>query len=506
MNKHPISPFSMRKSLLASTALIILLSCFISPLRSQENQRKFTLHDVLSLAQEQSRDAMAAKHRFRASYWEFRTFRTQYFPMLKLNTTLPSLRRSFNKITTTLGKDIFVENRVVDYSAEMSLNKIIGFTGGQIFVKSGLERLDNISDSTVSTYLSNPVTIGFSQPILAYNPYRWDNKIQPVKYEEAKRKYLEDVEQINITAINDFFDLLQAQLSIKIATINLANYDTLYKIAQGRYNLGKIAENELLQLELSFLNARADVENAQLNYQMNLSNLKSFLRLPDNLRFELLLPDGIRDLQVDVQKALGEAKTNRSDMFGFERNLLEAASEVHRARLENRFNANLYAEYGLTQNASKMEDAYKNPLEGQVVSFGIQIPILDWGLARGKIKMAESNEELVKTTIEQQKIQFEQDIYLKVMQFNMQQNQLRLAAKADTVSQKRYFVTKQRYLIGKIEITNLNIAQSETDNAQLGYISALRNCWRSYFELRKMTLYDFMQNKPLDVDFMKIAR
>lgn len=460
----------------------------------------------MSIARDQSLDAISAKHRFRSSYWEFRTFRTQYLPMLKLNSTAPSLSKSIIKYTTVEGTDIFVQQSVASYSSELSLNKIIGFTGGQVYVKTGLERLDNFSDSTYSTFMSNPVTIGLSQPILAFNPYRWDNKIQPVKYEEAKRRYLEDVEQINITAINNFFDLMQAQLSLRIAEINQANYDTLYRIAQGRYNLGKIAENELLQLELSFLRAKSDAESAQLSYQMNISKLKSFLRLPENTEIELLLPSGVRELKVDLQKAMGEAKSNRSDVFAFERSMLEAESEVHRARLENRFNANLYAEYGLTQSAKDLETVYKDPQEGEMLAFGIQIPILDWGLARGKIKMAESNRELVRTSIEQQKIVFDQDIFLKVMQFNMQQNQLNLAAKADTVSQKRYFVTKQRYLIGKIDITDLNIAQTETDNAQLGYVSALRSFWRSYFELRKMTLFDFMEGKKIEVDFKSIYK
>ena len=31
---------------------------------------------------------------------------------------------------------------------------------------------------------------------------------------------------------------------------------TIFKIAEGRYNLGKIAENELLQLELNLMNSR----------------------------------------------------------------------------------------------------------------------------------------------------------------------------------------------------------------------------------------------------------
>jgi len=111
----------------------------------------------------------------------------------------------------------------------------------------------------------------------------------------------------------------------------------------------------------------------------------------------------------------------------------------------------------------------------------------------------------VQTTVEQQEIDFEQEVFLKVMQFNMQQNQVNIAAKADTVAQKRFYVTKQRYLIGKIDITDLNIAQTESDNARLSYISALRTLWRSYYELRRLTLYDFAIDKPIDFNFSSVA-
>jgi outer membrane protein TolC len=185
---------------------------------------------------------------------------------------------------------------------------------------------------------------------------------------------------------------------------------------------------------------------------------------------------------------------------------LEAESQVQQARLENRFNANLYAEYGLTQSTADFDKVYADPQDEQMVSFGISIPILDWGLARGKIKMAQSNRELVKTTVEQQQIDFDQEVFLKVMQYNMQQNQLAIAAKADTVAQKRYYVTKQRYLIGKIDITDLNIAQTETDGAQLGYISTLRSYWKNFYEMRKLTLFDFVENKKIEVDFNELTR
>ena len=84
----------------------------------------------------------------------------------------------------------------------------------------------------------------------------------------------------------------------------------------------------------------------------------------------------------------------------------------------------------------------------------------------------------------------------------MQKNQLRIAAKSDTVARKTYEVTKGRYLIGKINsILDLNNAQIETDNSEKSYYYALQTFWRSYFELRKMTLFDFVRNEPIQFNF-----
>ena len=109
--------------------------------------------------------------------------------------------------------------------------------------------------------------------------------------------------------------------------------------------------------------------------------------------------------------------------------------------------------------------------------------------------------ELVQTSVEQENIDAEQNVFLRVMEFNMQKDQLYIAAKSDTVAQKRYDVTRKRYMIGQpINILDLNDAQIANDNEKKGYYSALQLYWRNYFELRKMTLYDFMDNKMLIFD------
>ncbi len=470
---------------------------------SQVSRKVLTLDEAIQIARQQSPDALSAMHRFRSSYWQFRNHKAELMPMLALNATLPSLSRSIEKVTTIEG-DFFTERNVAEYSGGLSLSKNLGLTGGRIFLSSDLRRLDQrmtmFGDSTVTSYLSYPLNIGIQQPIFGYNAFKWAKRIEPLKYNEAERRYIEDNEQVNINATNAFFMLLEAQIRLKIQQTNMANNDTLVQIARGRYNIGTIAENELLQIELSYLNSMAAVEEANLQVQNMTFNLKSYLRLPENVELELIAPQAPPIRQVDTKTAIDQARENRSDALAFDRRMIEAQSRVSEARTANRFNANLYAVYGLTQSTSDFSQIYKNPQDQQRLEFGITVPILDWGLAKGRIKLAESNMELERTSVQQEIKDFDQEIFIKVMQFNMQPTQYAIASKSDTVALKRYEVTKQRYLIGKIGITDLNIAQAEKDNAQQGYVSALATYWRSFFELRKLTLYDFAMGKRISMD------
>jgi outer membrane protein TolC len=118
--------------------------------------------------------------------------------------------------------------------------------------------------------------------------------------------------------------------------------------------------------------------------------------------------------------------------------------------------------------------------------------------------MAQSSQEVIKTTVEQAKTDFVQGVYLNVMQFNLQDDQVAIAAKSDTIAQKRYDMTKQRFLIGKVDVLDLNVALSEKDGAKSNYIAALRKYWSNYYTLRRITLYDFLKDKPLDADFDKL--
>ncbi len=492
------------KKLTRVTILSVVTGFAFHSIQAQLPARTLTLEDAIGIAMDQSPDALNSRQTFRASFWEYKSFKATNLPQLGLDATLPQFQRTISQQTDiNTGQQVFVPQQYISADANLSISQRIGFTGGSVFLRSGLEAVYNINDSsTIASFLSTPVNVGLSQPIFQYNSYKWDKKIQPKKYSQSKQKFLEDIEQISITTTNYFFTLLNAQIELKIAYTNLSNYDTLFRIAKGRYQLGKIAENDLLLLELNFLKAQAAVENAELSLDNALYRFKSYLRIKDTIPIKLTPPARIDFFTVNPEEAVQLSISNSSTFIDFQKRLLEAARDVNQARMTGRFDAELVAIVGLTKNANTLSGAYQDPLDQQQVSLGINIPLYDWGVARGKIKIAESQEEIVKNSVEQETLDFQRNVYLKVVQFNMQKNQVTIAAKSDTVAKKNYDVTKGRYLIGKMNsILDLNNAQIETDNAEKGYYQALQTYWRSYFELRKLTLFDFMLNRPIQFSF-----
>jgi outer membrane protein TolC len=443
-----------------------------------------------------------ARHRFRGSYWEYRTHIAKFRPSLTLEGTLPNLDRSIDIITLPDGDDAFVERSLATYDVTARLQQNIAPTGGTVFMSSGLRRIDLLrNDQTSSTYSSTPISLGLRQPIKAHNSFRWEKKIEPLKYEAAQKNYVESLEQVSLMAVNNFFNLALAQVNLQIAELNYANNDTLFQIAKGRYNIGTIAENELLNLELAFLTSSTDLNEAGIQLEMARFQLRSFLGYNESVEIELIIPVEIPELEVDVAMALEQAHANNPEIIDMQRQMLEANASVAEAKAERGLQADLFAQFGLTQQSPVIANVYDNTQDWERLRVGLEVPILDWGLAKGRFKMAQSNQEVTRTNVLQDEIDFDQNVMLQVMQFNLQDDQLRIAAQSDTVAQLMYNVTKQRFYIGKIDVTDLNIALKERDDATRRYLAALQNYWNYFFEIRRLTLYDFQRDLPLDEDF-----
>ena len=167
------------------------------------------------------------------------------------------------------------------------------------------------------------------------------------------------------------------------------------------------------------------------------------------------------------------------------------------AKRTSGFSANLTASYGLNQSSGAFDDAYRDPLSQQQFTIAFQVPIFRWGQGKADIEAAVARQQQVERDIDLQHKEFDQEAYFEALKLQQLQQQVGIAAKADTVAARRFEVAKNRYLIGKIDITNLFDAQREKDSARQAYIQTMQQFWQSYFNLRRLTLYDFIRREPL---------
>jgi len=484
--------------------LVVCLPLFATSTQAQYKE-VLTLDQVIQLAREQSPAAILAKHQFRANYWEFRTHQAGLRPSVTLNLDFPQFNRALQKYKNPDGSYTYLEDFANTTTASVSMNQNIGLTGGQLFVRSDLQRLDEFGDIDNHSYMSTPISVGYRQPILFFNEYKWSKKIEPLKYEQAEKQYIANMEAVAAQAAKDFFDLALAQQTLAEAKVNYSNADTLYKIAQGRYEIGTIAENELMQMELSYLNAGRDLNQARVDLEYGKLRLRSFLGFNEKVDLELIISKEIPTVDVAYEQALALAEDNNPQIIGFDVSLAESERDVASARAEKGLKADLFASFGLTQQAQNFEHVYVNPQDQQGFRVGLEMPLLDWGLGKGRYKMAQSDLEVTRATVKRDQIDFRQSLFVQVMQFNLQDDQLAIAAKSDTIAQKRYDLTKQRFLIGKVDVLDLNVALEEKDRAKKEYVRQLSQYWTDYFALRRLTLYDFQKRQELTADFEQLV-
>lgn len=462
------------------------------------SQQRITLEEAIAIAQKNSPDYKALLNQNQASYWRFRNYKAGFLPQLRLDATLPRYANSVNRLTNDSGKDIFVRSNQASFDGALSLNQNISLTGGTISISSQLERVDVFGNNTSTGFSVIPFSLNYRQNSLFYNPFKWQKKIEPLIYEEAKREFIERMEQISSNTSRLYFSLLKAQIRTKIAKSNLSNQDTLFQISKGRYKMGKIAENDLLQIELSVLNSENDVISNEINFKRSSQNLSRYLVL-DTENILLSTPKELTSFTVTVEKALEEAKSNRKAVIEFRRKRLQAAQDVAEVKGNNRVQMSLRANFGISQQGSVFNNLFQDFNQQQNVVLSLGVPILDWGVSKSRRKLVEANKDLVNTNIEIEEQEFEQEIYLHVLNWQNQRNFLKTAKKAQEIALKRYEIAKKRFVLGKIGITDLNIALQEQDRSVLQYLNSLEKFWTDYFTLRRLTLYDFIKNEKIKV-------
>ena len=156
---------------------------------------------------------------------------------------------------------------------------------------------------------------------------------------------------------------------------------------------------------------------------------------------------------------------------------------------------------GFNQVARTFGEAYSHPLRQDLVSLSLSIPLVDWGVRKGKYNIARNNLNVAQIAARQEELSMEQDVVITIRDFNSRQRLVGSAAEALDLADRAYAQTLQRFIIGKADINTLTLSHSRQQEASKNYITSLQNYWLSYYKIRKLTLFDFELGVPIPTDF-----
>lgn len=465
---------------------ILLALCLWSALAAANGKDTLdiTMTEAIRLAQEQSSEAQAARHQLEAAEWSYRSYRANYLPAVTL-TSSPNLNRQLNSITQPDGTNLFLQQNQLSTDLSLSITQNVSMTGGSLFVRSSLRRQDEFHDR-LHAYSSTPFQIGYQQNLLGYNSLRWARRTEPLRYRRAQKQFRETMELVASRASSYFFQLASAQTELDIAQQNQQVADTLHRYARGRYGIGTITENDMLQLEVNKLSGEADRMDAEISVDEAMQTLRSFLGIRQDVVLRVLPDTVIPEHRLVVDEALAAAMANSPDPDYYELSRLESRSQLAQAKANRGLRADLYVQFGLSQTGPTVSDSYSHPLNQEYASLGISLPLLDWGRGRGRVQVARSQLELTETQAEQGMTDFRLNVMKMVRQFNVQGHRVEVAWRKRQTALRRYEVARWLYVQERTTLLEFNNSVVEKDSAQRAYISALRTYWSLYYGLRSM--------------------
>lgn len=490
MNRIPQAVHSFSRLVIALAACTALLTA------QSPDTLELTLAESIRMGHEHGPLSAMARKAYQSKEQRYRAFTAGFLPQLSLQADAPQFIRTINSITQPDGSSSFLLQRQAQSSLSLALLQKVPWTNTEISLYSRLNRLDNLETKS-AVYRSTPLTLSVRQSLFSINTSAWDSEVQDLGYESSRREFVEAMEDAAIDITGRFFGYYLASMNVSNALLNLAINDTLFQMSKGRFNVGKIAENDLLQSELAFLNAKTQYENARIEFDRAQELFRHSIGSADGRPIRVVPTETIPLIAVDPTEAVSYAEQFRSDIVDFKIQTLNAERTVRQTSSSHSLSMSVFANIGLNQKANTFGDAYINLLDQQEFSVQIQVPLYGFGTGSHAVEAAEAELSRIETSVESQRFTFKQDVLYQVRRFMQLQAQVLLSGKADTVAQRRFDVARERFTIGKIDVPNLFLAQSEKDAAYRARIQTLSDYWITYYRLRRLTLYDFSARRPL---------
>ena len=461
-------------------------------------QRILTIEQALEIAEDNNPSMIASKLSLQ---------RTQFNLDAQYAGLKPNFRFTVNPLTYGIGRTFDNYNAAWYTSKELSSSGT--FRGDMTFLATDAtlrfddtfswqnKESEKATGTTVNKAFSNRLSLTLNQPLFTYN--RTKMTIQGLEFDKENAGISYALQRLTqeqrIT--RQFYSVYSAKRTLDIRRAELENAENNYEIIKAKVEAQLMAEQELLQAQVSLMNARSSVKQSEVSLQDAKDNLKQMLGMPLNEDIDVEVTIDATPMLINIENAIQQGMGSRMELRQREISMIDADLQMIRTKANNEFNGNVSLSVGIDGDNEQFGNIYEKTTPSPKVSLSFTIPVFDWGQKRAQINAQKVSQTVAKLNYDNEVVSIELEIRSSVRSLENYRSELEIQELTIQGAQRTYALNEVLYREGDINGLQLSQYQAQFSSAQLNYVRAQINYKQELLNLKILTLYDYENDKPI---------
>lgn len=457
-----------------------------------------TISSAIQIAKEKSSAIRGILSTYYQAELEYKNHKANYKPNLAMALTPGRYNHSIvQRYLSSEDQDVYRTQETLYSSSQLTLTQKVGFTGGDLFLYSEIGAYKTFGSNGYTQFTTIPIGLGYSQQLIGYNAYKWNKRIEEIRFEQAQQQLAYATEGLSAKVSDLFIAALFEQKQLELSKEALAISDTLLKQGYVLEKIGRLTKSSLLLLQFEKSKSEKSLLESESRSKIALRELGEYIGLPNQDEYilnapQLPTPIGMDEKDISAYSALRNPINKQLSLA-----TLSAQQILDKAQKQRYAETSFELTVGFNQTGRTFSQAYSRPLRQDIVSIGLNIPLIDWGIRKRTVAKAKEAVFVAKLNEEEATKQLQRESATLLSSYRLHLKMASLAKDNIAIARKLRQESHERFLLGKESLELLLRANQNVQESEQDYIVALKDCWNSYFKLRQHMLYDWEKGVPI---------
>ncbi len=465
-----------------------ILSCV--ELSAQQNNI-LLLEDILKYDYLKSSDAKKSKLQYEQVELNIENFTLSKLPTIGVDLKPMEFSQSIVSLQDPESGNFNYINSFVNRSnIGLTVVQPINLTGGNLEVNSSLNMMNEFSLNR-NTFSTTPISISYYQPMVGgRKKYIFERDIMQYTQKKMTSDFISSHYTIQHRCVELYMAVLSADIALENSRLNFVIADTVHQFSEMKYSVREITELEFIQSEIQLEQSNSKVINNEIQRDKAMRELLVYLNMDDK-HYSVITPKINFASHIDIDQAISDVTAHNSKFIEIEKLRIEADRDLYNAKSQTTFNGDLRLSYGLNQYGNQLISAYQNPSAQQMISIGMRIPLIDWGVKKNNYKLAKLRYESTIIDISDREIDIYKNLQITVDAYNYSTKMLGIAERQFDLSRRQYQLVVDNFKSSLSSFFELATARTQLLDSEEAYLNELSQTWINYYKVRAITLSDY---------------